>query len=216
MKNYRNLLPIVLLFTAACGSTAAGSTGPSDGTGGSSSAGAAGSSGSDVLCGPATCDPGPAGPRGPQGPIGPQGPKGDTGLQGLPGVAGPKGDTGATGATGPQGASVTGPMGLQGIPGAPGAPGVKGDPGTILGKAQIYSVSVAVANSLTATALCNDVNDIVLSGGCNGLPAVGGAPLPNIVAFFPIQPSNTTALSGWSCSVSSGSARATAICLIVP
>jgi hypothetical protein len=178
--------------------------GPAGKTGTMGTAGAMGAAGSAGSAGLQ----GPAGPAGIEGPAGPQGPPGaNTGLVGPPG---PQGPSGAVGSQGPQGA-----------PGATGAAGATGPQGPATGwtKANLYEVQVSngiqPATTAVVTVPCGSVKDIVLTGGCNN----GGL---NIwTESRPINSTNSTVESGWSCTAYNQVSQITtltayAVCVKVP
>jgi len=161
---------------------------------------------------PALCPAGPqgeAGPAGPQGPAGPAGPQGPAGPAGTSGALGPTGEPGALGQQGEQGEQgqqgVPGEIGPTGLPGSPGVKGDKGDPGATgqpgaqgavgpagkdgisITKDQVYRRDVTGGPGTSyinlVTALCDDENDVLLTGGCAASPTVA------IRAFAPITQS---------------------------
>lgn len=143
---------------------------------------------------------GVAGSDGTQGPAGPAGQdgsasaKGDKGDPGAPGVNGTSGINGATGANG-----LLGAAGAAGAPGTPGTPGTKGDPGGIT-ESDTYNVTAVVmvgANSAnTARALCVDVNDVVMNGGCLWGISVLGQSGTGSKGY---NESDAAVVSGWEC-----------------
>lgn len=169
-----------------------------------------------------------AGERGPQGPAGPQGiagppgpadgPAGPQGPQGMPGPAGSPGEPGAPGPAGPAG--PTGAQGPQGVQGPAGAVGPAGAAGSIT-KSQLYVKSGAVAiapfDTADATQVCNDLNDVAISGGCRFFDAANLRLRASI-------PSNATApnlKAGWTCTAQNYGAapidlEAFVVCLAVP
>lgn len=120
---------------------------------------------------------GAVGPEGPQGETGETGPQGETGAIGA---IGSQGEQGLTGPIGPQG-----PQGETGSQGETGAIGPQGEPGVPQSKLDIYIRSsgwvtcppLSTVPQCVATAMCDDNNDIGLSGNC----ATGN----RIDVFFP-------------------------------
>jgi hypothetical protein len=230
MKNYtKAVLPIIFLLAAACGSQAETAGVPAATT----STGAAGSTSSSTT----SSTQGPAGPQGvpgAPGAVGPQGPKGDKGdpgpSTGTPGTPGPAGATGPAGPTGPMGIGVSGAQGLPGAPGAPGAAGPKGDTGMAITRSQVYTVTgltgqISGVGQTGIDASCKDVNDVLLSGGCDetGPVSIPGSPQPILIAFGPLNPLDTSVPATWGCTYkatwntpSPGTITARATCLIVP
>lgn len=107
---------------------------------------------------------GPTGPAGSTGSIGQAGPTGPMGLTGPAGLMGPAGPVGATGSTGPAG--PTGPTG----PGGPQGGGLYADKSALyLRTGQVTSAELSRDNRVgeqTASASCDDANDLPISGGC--------------------------------------------------
>jgi Collagen triple helix repeat (20 copies) len=144
----------------------------------------------------------PAGPEGPQGPAGLDGQDGAMGPQGPAGPAGPQGPTGFQGATGSQGpVGPQGQIGMQGMPGIQGPAGPTGPAGGALNsKADLYFASATTqlppqSTWVSTVAYCDDANDILLHGWCQGPGATnlkfGGEDGINI--------DNPSAVSGWAC-----------------
>jgi len=97
-------------------------------------------------------------------------------LQGPAGPPGPKGDKGDTGGVGPKGEP-----GIQGKQGVPGQQGLQGVPGTqgpagVATKADIYCVEEDLSGPRSAQgrAACRDINDVLLTGGCEIVAATRG------------------------------------------
>lgn len=185
--------------------------------------GPTGPAGKDAVCGTgmSLCPAGVPGPAGVAGPNGSDGSSCSASAEGdsvhvtctngtaatLTAPAGVKGDKGDTGDPG-----AKGDTGSQGIPGAQGAPGKDGKDGTVVTKQSVYS-RTGTASSGTSYAYCDDNNDVLLSGGCNG-----SVPM----AFSgPLYVSEAAAKSAWQCSrwglASAGeTVAATVVCLEVP
>lgn len=203
---------------AAC--TCTGQPGPPGAVG---PQGPAGPAGKDAVCvtGMSQCPasvPGPAGVAGPKGADGSSCSASGNGdsihltctdgtaatFTAPAGVKGDKGDKGDTG--------MKGDTGSQGVRGEQGVPGKDGKDGTAVTKQSVYS-RTGTASSGTSYAYCDDNNDVLLSGGCNG-----SVPM----AFSgPLYVSEAAAKSAWQCSrwglASAGeTVAATVVCLEVP
>lgn len=114
---------------------------------------------------------------------GPAGPKGDTGAQG------PKGDTGPVG-----------PMGSIGTTGATGPQGAMGG-GLYVDRNAAYCKEVlGLSTAASASAQCDDSNDLIITGGCTVGSAVAGMSLlvsaPNPSSLGP----QTSTPGTWNCS----------------
>ncbi len=182
-----------------------------------------GPAGKDSVCAPGMgqCPAGVAGPAGPAGIAGPKGNDGsscsasgggdavhvscsDGSSATLNAPAALKGDKGEPGAKGD--------VGVQGPAGGQGAPGKDGKDGTAITKQNVYARAGA-ASSGTSYAYCDDNNDVLLTGGCNG-----SAPM----AFSgPLATSEAATKSAWQCTrwglANPGeSVVATVVCLEVP
>ena len=177
---------------------------------------------------------GPAGPQGVQGPAGPTGATGLTGATGPAGAVGPAG-TGEEGPAGPQG--PTGSVGPQGPAGTPGVGvagptgpvGAAGTSGLLTSRSQIYTSKSTAVNvgptgsdtvPYTATASCNNANDILLTGWC---ALVTPGSVQPIGQFWYGAMDNVAGSSmGWTCngynniSASSYEIQAFAACVAVP
>ena len=156
---------------------------------------------------PATCPAGPpgeAGPAGPEGPEGMPGPSGAIGapgepgvqglqgIQGEPGVAGPPGPPGSPGAKGDKGdPGVPGQQGPQGVQGEAGPAGENGQDGFAITKGNLYT-RTSQPTSGVAYAYCDDNNDVLITGGCNGSR-------PTTFAG-PLWTTATDAEAAWQCS----------------
>ncbi len=197
------------------GPPVSGATGP---IGPQGPVGAAGATGATGPQGPAG-NTGPAGPTGLTGAIGPQGPKGDKGDTGATGATGAQGLTGATGPMGPMGLQgPTGPQGPQGDTGAEGPQGPAGPQGGGLyaDKADLYirttSQSSAALSKIvreapvSIEALCDDNDDIAISGGCAQVITWGTTPASQKYQRFvelttsrPSEWTSPTNPAGWTC-----------------
>jgi len=168
---------------------------------------------------------GPAGPKGDPGAAGVKGDKGDPGAKGDPGPLGQKGDPGATGPAGPAGPKgdpgATGPAGPTGLTGATGPAGPSG---ASLSKAAFYTVVVTGTTSSTVptvdvvSAACKDVNDVLVSGGCDIAANVNSFLLRR---SGPTNVTSTSVAAGWECRwynpLGGGYVTtATAVCMAVP
>lgn len=140
-------------------------------------------------------------------------------ISGSTGAQGPKGDTGETGATGATGAQgPTGPQGVQGPAGADGAQGQQGlqGGGLYTGKSDLYIRTASQISALLSKnvregpvaveALCDDSDDIGISGGCGQVIAWGTTPssqkYQRLVETTGNKPSNWTSpttAAGWEC-----------------
>lgn len=236
MNNYIKILGVTALTTlfVACGGAEV-SFAPIARANEPGAAGEANSGGSDSC----VCSPGAKGDKGDQGPAGPQGSPGKDGTSavcvndlnscppGVPGMTGPagpagaqgpKGDAGIDGADGKNGApgiqGPQGPMGQQGVPGQPGAQGPKGadgKDGISLTKSALYTRSTNLTAGV-AIALCDDENDIALSGSCVGQGVFWGQ-----IGVY--QPISEDVKSGWECrssNVGGNPVGATVVCVGVP
>lgn len=106
-----------------------------------------------------------------------------SGTAGPQGPEGPKGDTGATGPQGPAGAmGATGAMGVTGATGATGG-------GLYVSRDAAYcKEATSSGNSYFAEVSCDDLNDLVITGGCSDATAPTGTilqrnyPVPGTVS----------------------------------
>jgi len=160
-----------------------------------------------------TGDPGPTGPQGAAGPEGPQGIQGDVGPMGPIGPIGPTGPQGIQGSAGPQGdqgaVGPAGPEGPEGPEGPPGQPGTDGQDGLPRSKADVYVVNTELGVQWNR-AYCNDENDILLTGGCQG---TGQLKVSRPEDGF----LDDGVASGWVCDVGTTAAvRAYVVCIDVP
>lgn len=141
---------------------------------------------------------GVTGLQGPTGATGPAGLQGPIGTQGPAGATGPQGPAGATGAAGPQG-----PAGPQGG-------------GLYTGKDDLYVRTASQTSDLlnknlrdgpvSVEALCDDADDIAVTGGCGQTISWGTTPdgqkHQRFVELSASRPSNwtsSTAKAGWEC-----------------
>jgi hypothetical protein len=214
----------IALFAAAAmmsfgGCTSQGSTGSAGPTGAAGQTGATGAPGPVGSSGPT----GPVGPAGPEGPQGPQGPQGDPGEQGP---AGPQGPTGADGAPGVPGAAGAqgpqGPAGPAGPQGVQGPAGPQGPAGKSVARADVYTATAnkigQTGDTITASASCADVNDVLLTGGC--APFIADNVNVSLEGYGPTVWDPAKA-GTWSCTFYMGpygphTVVATAMCLTVP
>lgn len=164
-------------------------------------------------------DPNPGACLCPAGAQGPQGPKGETGERGAQGPSGEgigiPGDKGDPGPAGPAGApGAPGPMG----PAGPAGP--KGDPGSY-SKANVYvknaAANIAAFDTADVTQLCDDANDLVLSGGC----AFNDASNLRLRRSIPKSAASVGVVSGWTCTAQNYGAAAIpleawVVCLAIP
>lgn len=160
-------------------------------------------------CACADGSPGPAGSAGEDGATGADGAPGSPAGDGPQGVAGPQGQSGPPGGDGPAGAA--------GPAGATGADGEAGPAGLPRSKSDLYEVtaSVIVTGTSEVNALCNDNNDIAISGFCGGASS-----LTYWTHMGPWMPTDETGQSGWHCRatyVGAGSALiySRALCITV-
>lgn len=170
--------------------------------------GSPGKDGTSVVCvnDLNSCPPGVPGVKGDAGPAGPQGLKGAAGLDGADGKNGAAGPVGPQGAVGPAGAS-----GQAGATGPAGPKGADGKDGISLTKDSLY-VRNADLSVGTATALCDDENDVAITGNCLGQNIIWAE-----IGVY--QPTSANTRSGWNCrsaNVGGNPIGATVVCLGVP
>lgn len=147
------------------------------------------------------------------------GSKGDTGNTGATGSQGPAGNTGATGAQGSMGLQgPTGPQGGQGPTGPEGPQGPQGlqGGGLYTQKGDLYIRTVSQTSALlnknlregpvSIEALCDDTDDIAITGGCDQTITWGATPTTQkyqrLVELSVSRPSNWTSpasQAGWEC-----------------
>ncbi|MEQ1508171.1 MAG: hypothetical protein ABMB14_38430, partial [Myxococcota bacterium] len=161
------------------------------------------------------------GPSGADGVDGIDGVDGANGATGAQGAKGDKGDRGDVGPQGPQGVpglqGPTGPAGVQGLHGVAGAAGADAMPQT-KGDLYVRNVEQSVGAAADVVVTCDDLDDILLTGGCLADGPVGEFVL---IESYPSYNGVETQFASWTCRVEETAGgvapyTARAFCIEVP